>query len=127
MSWQYDQRFPTFEVDGVKFALTFQDDDFGTSAVLLYWTGNAWNSWGGTPDVTGIMVDPVTPEKIMAKGSLREFMVWLCDEAVKRAKIKAKLPAPSPDDRVGRFKYHLMSSIDWDGNRLVVPPAPLNP
>lgn len=120
-----DPRFPQFEVDGMKFMLTWQDDDLGLSVVLLYWTGSAWNSWGGTVDTRGTIVDYVNDSKIMEHGSLRNFIVWCCNEGVRRAKIKAALPLPSPDDRIGRFKYNLMQSVEWDGDGLVVAPAPL--
>lgn len=126
MSWNTDQRFPRFEVDGVKFMLTFQDQEIvGSSVILLTWDGNSWVSWGGTPDVTGYIVEGVTDAIIMAHGSLREFIVWCADEALRRARLKAQIPLPDPDNRIERLKYNLLMSVDWDGVQLVVKPAPL--
>lgn len=125
-AWTTDSRFPAFEVDGTKFMLTWYEGDMGdVNAVLLFWTGNAWNSWGGTSDVTGIIDDNVSDERIMAKGSLHGYLTWLTDEAMKRAKIKAALPLPDPTNRLARFKYNLMMSVTSDGETLRVKPAPL--
>ncbi len=125
MSWNQDQRFPQFEVGGVKFMLTFQEDEFGLEARLLFWTGAEWFSWGGTPDTSALIDQNVTDADIMAKGSLREYLVWLTQEAIRRAKLKANLPLPNPADRIGRFKYNLLMSVDSDGQNLTVKPAPL--
>jgi len=126
MSWNTDQRFPQFEVDGVKFMLTWQEDDIGgIDIVLLMYSNGNWVGWGGTPDVKGTIVEGVTDEKIMAKGSLREFIVWCSNEAVRRAKLKASIPLPNPNNRIDRVKYNLLQSVDWDGRALVVKPAPL--
>ena len=124
MSWNADQRFPQFEVDGVKFMLTFQqDDDWGYCVLVLWWDGNNWAAWGGEPDLRSDIVVDIDDAKIMAHGSLREFIVWCCDEALKRAKIKAQLPLPDPNDRLARLKYNLLMSVE--DNTLVVKPAPL--
>lgn len=126
MSWNIDARFPQFEVDGVKFMLTFQeDDDVCLEAILLHWAGGAWIAWGGTADVTAVIDYRITSERIMAKGSLHGYLVWLTQEALRRAKIKAELPLPDPADRIGRFKYNLLMSVDSDGQNLTVKPAPL--
>lgn len=125
MSWNTDLRFPQFEVDGVKFMLTFQEDEFGLEAKILYWGGAEWFSWGGMPDASGLICQNVTDAEIMAKGSLREYLVWLTQEAVRRAKLKAAIPLPDPADRIGRFKYNLLMSVDSDGQNLTVKPAPL--
>ena len=125
MSWNQDQRFPQFEVDGVKFMLTYQDDEFGLEARLLFWTGSEWNSWGGTADVTGLIDQNVTDADIMARGGLQKYLVWLTQEAMRRAKLKAAIPLPNPGDRIARFKYNLLMSVDNIGGELVVKPAPL--
>lgn len=123
--WNQDMRFPQFEVDGVKFMLTFQEDEFGLEARLLFWTGADWNSWGGQPDVTGLIDQNVTDADILAKGGLHKYLTWLTQEAMRRAKIKASVPLPNPNDRIARFKYNLLMSVDSDGTNLTVKPAPL--
>jgi len=125
MSWNTDQRFPQFEVDGIKFMLTLQEDDFGNDVVLLMYNNNAWTSWGGLPNEKGIIVEGVNDEKIMAKGSLHAFITWCAEEAVRRAKIKAQIPLPDPNNRIDRLKYNLLQSIESDGTNLTVKPAPL--
>lgn len=125
MSWNTDQRFPQFEVDGVKFMLTFQEDEFGLEARLLFWEGSGWVSWGGTPSTSALIDQNVTDADIMAKGSLHGYLVWLTQEAIRRAKLKAELPLPDPNNRIARFKYNLLMSVDSDGTNLTVKSAPL--
>lgn len=127
MSWNTDIRFPKFEVEGIKFMLTWQEDDFGLSVMVLAWDGSQWVGWGGQPNARNTIMENVTDEKIMAHGSLREFLLWCCDEALARARLKARLPLPDPNNRIARMKYNMLQSIDWNTERrcLEVLPAPL--
>ena len=127
MSWNTDVRFPRFEVDGVKFMLTWQESDFGLEIVLLCWDGVNWVGWGGQPNERSSIAENVTEAEIMKHGSLREFLLWCCSEALSRAKLKARLPPPDPQDRISRMKYNMMKSISWDAQNkcLAVLPAPL--
>lgn len=123
-AWSVDPRFPTFTVDGIQFMLTTQDDEMGTSIVMLYKNGNDWISWGGTPDVTGTIMEGVTDAKIMEKGSLRDFIVWCTQEAQRRAQLKAVLPLPDPNNRIARLKYNMLMSVDNDTLTVAPPPLP---
>ena len=125
MSWNTDQRFAQFEVDAVKFMLTFQDGDIGLDAVLLYWDGSQWLGWGGQPSERATIVENIDDAKILAHGSLYGFLEYLCTEAMRRAKLKAELQLPDPNDRIARFKYNMLMSVDSDGKTLTVKPPPL--
>lgn len=128
MAWNIDQRFPSFEVDGTKFMLTFQQDDYQASVVLLQWSGAEWLSWGGEADISGYIVGNVTEDIITEKGpTLHAFITWCCEEAVRRTKIRAALPIPDHADRIARLKYNLLMSVDWDAaqGKLAVKPMPL--
>jgi len=123
MSFNVDQRFPQFEVDGIKFMLTVQEGDIGTDVVLLMKDGEKWTGFGGGPYETGYIVEMVDDAKIMAHGSLHGFITYCCAEALRRAKIKAQIPLPDPNNKLARLKYNLLMSVD-DGT-LAVKPAPL--
>jgi len=124
-AWVYDARFPTFEVEGVKFALTTQEDETGLSVVVLFWNGAQWLSWGGYPDVRGIIAEGVTDGDIMQHGSLHEYMEWCAVEAVKRARLKVELPLPNPDDRLARLRYNMLKSYVVEPGGIKLAPAPL--
>lgn len=118
MSYTYSPLWPTFEVGGKKFAVTIQEDDW-TSVVMLENVNGIWQSWGGTPDVSGTIVGIVDDEKIMAQGSLANFVQWVLDEALRRAKARANvMPLPDPNNRIERLKYALMQ-------RVTVAPGPV--
>jgi hypothetical protein len=87
-AYSYDPRFPTFTVNGMTFALTSQEDDFGMSIMLLQWDGTSWIGWGGTPDIKSTIAENITDADIMSHGSLYYFMQWVNQEAVRRALIK---------------------------------------
>lgn len=129
MSWDTDQRYAHFDIDGVKFALTFQDDDdYKACAVVLWWDGVQWAAWGAPladPPNGGWLAIKIDDAKIMAHGSLRDFIVWCCGEALVRATEKARIPLPDPNDRIARLKYNLLMSVDWNGTGFDVKPAPL--
>lgn len=125
MSYLYDARFPTFDIDGITFALAYHDGDFGTDIVVLQKVGNEWQSWGGQPADKGIIAENVTDAKIMAHGSLHGFLTWCADEAIKRAKKRAAIPLPNPNDRVDRVRYNLKKSMRVEGGKIVVAPPPL--
>ncbi len=123
MSFNTDQRWPHFEDDGLKFMLTVQEGDLGTDIVLLVLNGAVWEGWGGTPDATGMLVEDVTDAKILAHGTLREFIVWCTAEAKKHAAKKAAVPLPDPNNRLARLKYNILMNVDND--TLSVKPGPL--
>ena len=118
MSYVYNPLWPTFEVGGKKFAVTIQEDDW-TDVVLLEQVNGVWQSWGGTADVSGTIVSMVDDGKIMAKGSLANFVQYVLDEAMRRAKARANvLPLPDPNNRIDRLKYALKA-------RVTVSPGPV--
>ena len=111
-AWQYDQRWPTFQIDGIKFALTLQDGGLANpDLVLIYFDGLNWTSWGGMPTEKGTIVENLTDEKIMAKGSLAKFVEWSLLEATRRAKLKAEIPLPPADDKIKRMEYALTKLV----------------
>lgn len=129
-AYNYDPRFPTWEINGLKFALTFQaNDDCSNSVdvVVLQWDGSKWSSWGGPADVRGTIAECVTDEMILARGSLHQFVLWAVKEAVHRACARAIMPLPDPTNRIERLKYAILELITVPpaGNGLTVPPAPL--
>lgn len=74
---------------------------------------------------SGIIVEGVTDDKIMAHGSLHGFLEYCATEAVKRATKRAVLPLPDPADRLARMRYNFMTHVRGVGSSLIVDPAPL--
>lgn len=121
-----DPRFPTFVKNGVKFQCTIQAE-FG-SVNVLYWNGNSWVSWGGTPDRSGEILGYVDDTVILSHGSFHGFVTWIAAECERRADLFSAIPLPS-SNRIERFNYAMKMLLKTETvngvDHIKVPAAPL--
>lgn len=122
MSYNANERFPEFSINGMRYLLTYQAEF--NELVLLEWNGSAWLAWGGQPGERSILVEGLDDAQIMARGGVYRFMVWLREEAKRRAGLRANLPLPDPSNRVERVQYALMQLMTDDDLSLPNPPLP---
>ena len=123
--------YPKFKVGDFEFQVIAREGAVSYDIAVVQNKNGAQESWGGSPDTRSVIVEDITDDIIMAKGSRRDFILWAEAEGLRRAQIRVNsLRPPVPDhhtQKVANTIWNLEFSTSEvpDKSHVEVAPAPL--
>ena len=136
MDFQTPANIQSWRVGVTRFIITWQEDEFGYSIMLMRNGGAGWTGWGGHPDYRATIVENVSADIIDQigaaqpiihgrEGILVRFMDFIIADAQRRAQFVAGIDFPDPADKVARAKFVINNQINVVDNVPTLPPPPL--